>query len=81
MFKKLIIITEGQTKYSCWYLILFAHLIYISNLRWGAFQFLNFRDVVDTSRIHRGKKNKGGDAKKLLDNKDDLLRSAVQKLK
>jgi len=33
---------------------------------------VNTRDVVDLSRIHRGKKNKGGDFKKLLDDKSDL---------
>lgn len=33
---------------------------------------INTRDTVDLSRVHRGKKNKGGDALKLLDDKRDL---------
>ena len=33
---------------------------------------INTRDAIDLSRVHRGKKNKGGDAKKLLDDKRDL---------
>merc|ERR1719347_675275 len=35
------------------------------------FDVLN-RDVVDTSRIHKGKKNKSNDAKKLLEDKSDI---------
>ena len=35
------------------------------------FDVLN-RDVIDTSRIHKGKKNKSSDAKKLLEDKSDI---------
>jgi len=34
---------------------------------------VNSRDMVDTSRIHRGKKDKTRDAKKLLDDKRDIV--------
>ncbi len=40
---------------------------------------INTRDAVDLSRVHRGKKNKGGDAKKLLDDKRDLGKNRFQK--
>jgi hypothetical protein len=41
---------------------------------------INTRDAVDLSRVHRGKKNKGGDAKKLLDDKRDLGKNRFQML-
>ena len=38
---------------------------------WSTFQFC-CRDDIDMSRIHRGKKNKIGDANKFLDDKSDI---------